>query len=114
MNKSSDNSNMSLAENNGLNNIERKPISYLTVKDNGKNINIPIYHKPGIYGCECMNCRLANNEISLDFYKGYFLGCYVQEIFDTPEEKEAETEIDDKYAKLFFTDEELANFIMNS
>lgn len=114
MNKSSDNSNMSLAENNGLNNIERKPISYLTVKDNGKNINIPIYHTPGIHGCECMSCRLAKNEISLDFYKGYFLGCYIQEMFDTTEGKEAEVEFDDRRVKLFFTDDELASFIMNA
>lgn len=101
MNKSSDNSNKSLAENNGLNNIERKPISYLTIKDNGKNINIPIYHAPGTCGCACINCKLAKGVISLDFYKGFCLGVYLQE------GKE------DRLVKLLFNEDELAEYSMN-
>lgn len=113
MNKSSDNSNKSLAENNGLNNIERKPISYLNVKDNGKNINVPIYHAPGTCGCACMNCKLAKGEISLDFYKGFNLGVYLQQDFNIQEGLKSEIKTDDSKVKLFFTDEELADFIMN-
>ena len=92
----------------------RKPIGNLEVKDDdGKIVKIPYYHQPGIAGCNCMTCRLAKEEISLDFYKGYFLGCYVQEMYDTPEEKQSESKLDDSKVKLFFTDEELADFIMN-
>ena len=92
----------------------RKPIGNLEVEDDdGKIVKIPIYHTPGAYGCNCMTCRLAKEEISLDFYKGYFLGSYIQEMFDTPEDKQSESKLDDSRVKLFFTDDELAYFITN-
>ena len=76
-------------------------IGNLEVNDNGKVINIPIYHAPGTYGCACVNCKLAKGEISLDFYKGFHLGVCLQE------GKE------DDLVKLLFNEDELAEYSMN-
>lgn len=92
---------------------KNKPIGNIEIEDNGEQIKIPFYHNPKI-NCGCMNCRLANNEISLDFYKGYFLGKYIAEMYAVPEEKQAETELYDEIVNLFFSESELADFIVSA
>lgn len=83
-----------------------EPIGTLIVETEDETAEIPYYHDPRM-GCGCTVCKLANKEISLEFFKGYHLGSYISELCKN---KNA----DDRWVKLFFTDDEIADFIMNS
>lgn len=83
-----------------------KPIGHLEVKDGDKIVEVPYYHDSKM-NCGCMTCKLANGEVSMDFYKGYFLGKYISELNN-------HNDADDKWVNLFFTDDEIADFIMNA
>ena len=85
---------------------EVKYIGTFEVKDGKKVVNIPFAHKPVDY-CGCINCKLMRGEMSVDMYKGIILGEYILG-------KYLHKHINEDVLKLFFTDDELADFIMNS
>ncbi len=83
-----------------------KPIGYIEIKDGDKIVKVPYYHDSKMY-CGCMKCKLARKEISVDFYKGFCLGVYINKLSN------GEKESDDNTVKLFFSDDELIDFIYN-
>ena len=89
--------------------MKNKPIGTLDVTDVNKTYKIPFYHEPGY--CDCMTCKLARKEISLDIYKGYFLGKYITEMYAADGENK---DIDNSIVSLFFTEDELIDFIWNN
>lgn len=94
---------------NELSTQEHKPLGYLEVEDGDKVVRIPYYHDPKM-NCGCMTCKLANGEVSVDFYKGYMIGHYVAEISAEEAEKK---DLSDECITPFFDDLEIASFIMN-